>query len=365
MKAHMKKLFPSFELQEIQTPLFDFGGHKSEIPFYELYPTSLSELCQIIATAYDNNIPIRIRGNGHSMNASSLPKRNELLVRTDKLNYFNINSRNTIKVGAGATVWDLHTTLLQRGYGLKIYNGLGSAATIGGYISAGGVANSCLDTMYGGLWNTVEEITLIGNRGDILNVTREDPLFPWIFGSMGQLGIIGEVKLNILEIKRHLSPYLFNGLVEKTESVDFQFCPFNLFGPQEKIPDALNQLEALEKKYPNEWQVVSYMEAPFPFNKFNPPLLYPFQKPFVGLALWGVPKKGKMFTKTFLNKLYLEFQVITDSDPSFRRYIQTEWTPKTMDYRKYFGKQTYQKFLKIKNEMDPQSLINKDAVFKL
>ncbi|MFI5334154.1 MAG: hypothetical protein ACHQT8_03185, partial [Chlamydiales bacterium] len=58
-----------------------------------------------------------------------------------------------------------------------------------------------------------------------------------------------------------------------------------------------------------------------------------------------------------------EFHKIVLTDPNFRRYIQSEFTPKNFDYRTYFGNKVYRKFQKTKRTLDPLGLINRGILY--
>ena len=345
------------------TKLSDYGGHRARAPFDEVAPTSLKQVQRIVRMSYARGIPIRIRGNGHSMNGSTLPRPKELLVRTEKLNFFEVLSNNTVRVGAGATIWDLNQRLIQHGYKLKICNAGAAVGTVGGYLCAGGVADDLSNAVYGGFWATVNEITLVIHDGNVVVLRRKDPLFRWLFGSMGQLGFIVEVKLSLLKLRQGVRRRLIRGKIARSAGfTGKKFHWFTLFCPKEKAVLALRKLSALAARHEREWDVSTFYELPFKFHEFNPPLLYPKQKPFVGVGMWGTPVKGNALARKTLEKLETEFQAICASDSSFRRYIQTEWMPERPNYAAYFGKKIYAELTRLKKRVDPLHLINQEVL---
>ena len=125
----ISELFSSFDLRQSLEPITDFGGYYASTPnFYELYPTSINEACEIMARASAHRIPIRVRGNGHSMNGSSLPRKQELVIRSEALNNCQFVSDCILSVGSGVPISDLRKVLKGRSEPF----GSGFGPTLGG-----------------------------------------------------------------------------------------------------------------------------------------------------------------------------------------------------------------------------------------
>ena len=130
----------------------------------------INELQSIIKNAYKNNQKIRIRGSGHSCSGISIPRKNEMLITTEKLNKYSFEKVGTINVECGIQIISLKQFLYNNGFNLPIYPyGIdlfdNSSPTIGGFICAGGISPDSKE--YGGFWENVLEITLTDGYGEI------------------------------------------------------------------------------------------------------------------------------------------------------------------------------------------------------
>lgn len=363
----MKNL-PS-KLHEVATPLTDYGKfHRSEASYFQVYPTSVQEAAEILRSAYKKRIPLRLRGGGHSMNGFSVPKKSELLIRTDKLNYFEIVEGNKIRAGAGVCPWDLHIMLHRYSRALIVGNDGWAGPTIGGFISAGGIGFNA--EFFGGFWETVLEVTLITPCGEILQIKRHDPLFPWLFGSMGQFGLIVEALLWIggeatdEKNSSKTAALLEKGIVPHILSPEKKYSWYTLFAPLQLEDKAQNFLNTFAEKWSYVWEPEQNYRYHFTFRSFNPPLLYPAQESFVAVGVWGKTKNEEGdFEFDKLAQMNDELQAFVLSDRKLRRYIQTEHIDHPIDYKLYFGDEIYSQFLAFKQKYDPERLLNQHTVF--
>lgn len=357
---NIARLFSSFNLRHCLQPITDFGGYYQSVSsFYEIFPTSIHEICSIMTIAYAHSIPIRVRGNGHSMNGFSLPREKELLIKSSSLNYYRMESEKTITIGAGVVIWDLQVFLMGKGLSLGVFNGGYAAPTIGGFISAGGLGKNT--DILGGFWESVLEITIVTSQGEILRVTRDDALFPWLFGSMGQLGFIAEVKMKIFG--KSDPQTLAEGMIPRSIPQDEKYCWFTLFSSLDQEDIALKKLKKFAADYEDFWIPLNFYYYPFNYKNFNPLLVYPGQEKFVAHGAWGKPKQADKFDSNLIRKMDADFHALVLSEKSFRRYIQTEMIPKEMDYRTYFGEEIYSFFFHLKKKLDPLMLINSQTIF--
>lgn len=351
-------------VRKVGQSITDYSGYyKSVSCFDEVYPTSMTEASEIIQVACSQRISMRIRGNGHSLNGSSLPKEKELLLRSECLNRFQLLPGNQISVEAGVALWDLQEMLETRGYELQMLNGGFAAPTVGGFISAGGLGN--LTEILGGFWDTVLEITLITGEGKILKLKKEDPRFPWIFGSMGQLGFIVEAKIQLVQVSSKPANNLFSeGAIPRSIPPNEKYCWFTLFSPLDKEEIATKQLQAFAERWSGVWTPKDNYRYSIAYRDFNPPLVFPYHGPFIGVGIWGKPKNDHdSFDIDLLKKMDADFHAVVLSEACFKRYIQTEMVPQDLDYSRYFGKKIYAQFLELKKSLDPHMLFNGETVF--
>lgn len=343
---------------ESTSPLSDYGGWRGSCARYLLVePSNLEDLQAAVLWANDRRLPIRIRGNGHSMNGSSAPRADELLISMRQCSHFRFEEEGTITVGAGAAVWDVNAIAREHGFRLLVYNDGGSAASsVGGYLSAGGFGEG--SAYFGGFWETVEEILMIAGNGRILRLTPADPDFRWIFGSMGQLGIAFELKLRVLPCTKSLRPYPagVNGLVERSEPQWEPILWYTLFVPESECADARRKIIEIGARHCHAWRGRWPYSYSIRFRRFNPPLIHPLQESLVAVGIWGTPHSDG-FDHDAIAGIETGVDQLAATNPHYRRYIQSELTPEGYDFERYFGPVVYSGFTDLKRALDPMGLM--------
>lgn len=343
---------------ESADPLSDYGGWHGSSPRYILVePSQIEDLQAAVLWANDKHVPIRIRGNGHSMNGASAPRADELLIYMRQCRHFRFEEEGTITIGAGAAIWDANATARQHGFRLLVYNdGDSAASSVGGYLCAGGFGEG--SAYFGGFWETVEEIVMVAGDGRIVRFTPTDPEFRWIFGSMGQLGIAFELKLRVLPCTKTLRPYPagVNGLVERSEPQWAPILWYTLFVPESDCADARREIIAIGAKYRHAWRGRWPYSYSIRFRRFNPPLIHPLQESLIAVGIWGTPHSDG-FDRDAISQIEMSVDQLAAANPLYRRYIQSELTPKGYDFERYFGPVVYSGFTAVKRTMDPMGLM--------
>ncbi|HEX5037128.1 MAG TPA: FAD-binding protein [bacterium] len=342
-------------------PLQDFGRLSSGSAAYEAsHPATTDEVAALVRKARASRARIRVRGNAHSMNGSSLPRDGELLVRTDRLRAYRFEEPGTVTVGAGMGMYELRAFLKARKYHLPVVNDGSGGPTVGGYIAAGGIGGQ--SRFYGGFWENVLEITLVTGTGDVLKIRPGDALFPWMFGSMGQLGIVTQAKL---KIQNSEATYPLG------ESGEIPAVPvggaerlywFTLFVPAPELDAANELIRKIKQDHAETFNYKQDYVYPIKFFAFNPPLVFPAQRDFVGVGLWGYPATPGGSALMDVEKDVME-AVRAHREAPYRRYIQSEPVAPNTDYRDYFGAAVYDEFLAIKKRLDPDFLLDCGTVF--
>lgn len=322
----------------------------------------LEDAQKVITAAYQQNKPVRIRGNGHSMNGSSLPKDDELLLLSTDCDHFRFEKAGTITVGSGVAIWDVNSFLKQYGYGLLVYNdGSAAASTVGGYLSAGGIGESSY--RYGGFWETVEEVIFINGKGEIIRSIYGDGIFEWLFGSMGQLGYVYEVCLRIRSIESPMIyPHGISGKISAGKNEWNRLAWYNLFTTQQHAAEAIQELNTLCRIHKRAWANLPLYRYNLNFKKFNPPLIHPAQESLVALGIWGEPWNGANFDIETLRLLEADFAELVREKPYFRRYVQAEFTFENFDYAMYFGPEVMAGFKRVKQQLDPRGIFGKGMI---
>lgn len=344
----------------------DFGGfHAGDGGAAWERPATVDDVARLLRTARAESRAVRFRGHGHSMNGSSLPSTSdEIVVCSEALCTYRFDTADTITVGAGALMWDIHTMLQERGYQLLVANdGAAPAPSVGGYISAGGIGENT--NLFGGFWETVREMTVVTGSGEVLTLAPGDELFAWMFGSMGQLAFVVEATLAIYTQDTERFPYPMgdHGVIARSHVEWDKYSWFTLFVPFKKAEGAMAQLVALCERHLHCWKPLSNYVYPVRFYTFNPPLLYPTQRGFVAEGIWGTPADGVAFDFDAMKLLEREFMALTQSDPEYRRYIQTEMTFGETDWSAYFGDDVFETFRRLKHRFDPGGILGAGAVF--
>lgn len=325
------------------------------------HPSSSEEISRLIRKANQEKMRIRVRGNGHSMNGSSLPRDGELVIFTDRLRRFVFEEPGTLTVEAGVGMSELRTFLNARGYGLPVFPDGTGGPTVGGYIAAGGIGGG--SRRYGGFWENVLQITLVTGAGDILKLKQDDALFPWMFGSMGQLGVFVSAKLKILDAETRSYPSGETGKIpELARHEAARLAWFTVFVPKASLEEAKTALKKIKEAHPDAFEYRPDYVYPMTFARFNPKLIFPVDEDFVGVGIWGYPKSSDPANLMDVEKDVAALVKAHEGTP-YRRYIQSELVSPETDYRDYFGASLYDEFLGFKKQLDPALRLNCGTVF--
>ena len=335
----------------------------ADSPYLLVQPVDLEGLQAAIVWAAERHVAVRIRGNGHSMNGSSVPRENEVLISMRESRHFRFEEAGTISVGAGAAVWDVNELLKGYGYELLVYNiGDSAAASVGGYLSAGGFGET--SRRYGGFWETVTEVVLVSGNAQVHRFTPADPEFRWLFGAMGQLGVAFELKLRIKPTSRRARVYPMgaSGQVKRSNTPCETLQWYTLFVPESDWRDVRTRLWlwqaiiAIGARYQHAWRGRWPYLYSIRFGQFNPPLIHPAQESLIAFGLWGTPR-ATGFDWQALNGIEAAVDQLIASYPRCRRYLQAELVPDGYDYRRYFGERVFQAFGDMKRSLDPDGVL--------
>jgi FAD/FMN-containing dehydrogenase len=358
------------------TPQTDYARiHHSSNCYLEAWPTTTIQMSALVKTAYQLHIPIRTQGGSHSQNGSSLPQQSELLIHTNALNTIKLLSPNEILTGSGVPVAIINQYIADYDMKIPVFNdGQTSGPTVGGFISAGGVHPA--SSIYGGFWDQVNEITLVSGNGKIFHVRTGDSLFPWLFGSMGQFGIITEAKLKTISTNFNVNEkskfkagaqlridFKNNGGRYHLESKNAQSILWLvLFVAPDQLNEAMNDLSQLENKYGTAMQYAPLLQ--YMINTQSaPPLIFKNKNSFYLITIWGnkINNAANLAQFEQLNNDYAKLA----ASKKYNRYIQAEFPGSPEIYKEYFNNTVYTDFKKIKSQMDPEFLFNAGSVFPI
>jgi FAD/FMN-containing dehydrogenase len=364
----LQKLFADFKPRVVKQPLSDFARlHTSVDRFCELSPRSAEEVADIVGLAAALGIPLRTRGNGHALNGSSLPRAGELVISTSELTAVAHLGVDSISVGAGAILWDLNDSLRSRGLYLPVINDGYRGPSVGGYVAAGGFGPGSATA--GGFWNNVASLTIVDGRGALQRPKRNDALFPWIFGAMGQLGIVVEAELDVatcdeaipLGRARDLHPSR-DVPDRKAEDEAGRLFWFTLFVRSADLDEARARLKTLEQEHPATFAFRNRYTYFIHHRRIVAPLLWPAGVDCYAVGSWGIVHDAK---PNLLERILAFDHAFTELAMSagYRRYLQSEVPAGPALYSRYFGADLYARFRAHKDKQDPSELFNRGWVF--
>lgn len=384
--------------------LFDYGKlFLGDAEHTEIAPDSPEAAIAAVEVAVADGVALRVRGSGHSLSGMTLPRAGERLVRTDRLDHYRIDAPATVTVGAGAVLWDIRDFAASLGWRMPVYNGGWAGPSLGGYISAGGMglrvpptgsgppdpAARSISEMHGGFWEHVASVTLVDGRGRLHEIDEQDPRFPWLFASCGQLGLMIEARLK-LQPDGDAPPLPLGaaGRIPRSNPLnraETEAAPpaeglrwlywFSLLVPEPQEPDAWDRLGAWATRHRDTilpeggWVGPSLDGRPIGFRyvvrarRFTPPLLYPRHEDFVLMGVMAaVPGVGGEPGEAALVAAERDF--VTEAlAEGWSLYAQAENLTRSLDFAAYLGPERAARFRALKREFDPDGLINPGEVF--
>ena len=353
----------------------DFSGLKfSQGECCEVAPRHADAVGRIVSLAREHGIPVRTRAQGHSLNGSSVPTQEELLLSTRNFRRVRFEEPGSVTVGSGVVLWVLQYMLRQHGFDLPVLNDGYPGPSVGGYISAGGFGPR--SAQFGGFWENVLEIQIVDGLGVIHNIPRDNPVFPWLFGSMGQLGVMTQAKIKIIARgNAQAPPYPLGTTIrapllgplrippEFATSREERLFWFTLFTPDEFLDEAHRDLKALEHNYKSALRFQERYRYPIRPGGLQVPLVYPFNRSFTATGAWGWMQDTRPDSVSGLHSFDREFTLLATSKPHYRRYVQSELPCGPDIYHTCLGDETYHAFRGHKLAFDPDNLFNLGSVF--
>ena len=276
--------------------------------------------------------------------------------------HYSFDRPGTITVGAGAAIWDVATVLRAHGFDLLVFNDGGQAASsIGGFMSAGGFGEN--SRLHGGFWETVEQVTLIAGDGCKFSLQPGDELFPWLFGSMGQLGVAWEFQLKIAPLAgtSEVYPAGKSGLVVPSYPNWERIVWFTIFAPGECATQAREDMVEIGVKHRHSWVGLWPYSYEILMQRFIPPLVHPQQTSLGAVGIWGSEPDGG-FDWEAIYSIERDVVELTTRHPEYRRYIQAELRSQPLE--EYFAPDIWLQFMEYKGNLDPAGLFNPlDSVY--
>ena len=300
--------------------LTDYGNQKRQWDDFWLYePKTEEDAILSLERANQLGIEITIRGSGHSMNGSSLPKSDGLLLLTTGLNKVLICPTGEVDVGAGAQVLVVDEYIQKYGLRLPVVNDGGEPApTVGGFICAGGFGVSSKE--YGGFWNCVSSVRFWTPDTGIRTISHKEDDFWTLFGCGKPEGVILSAKLITL------GQYT-GGAAEAHMNFQYVEHPrriwFTFLAPTRKTSSLRRALIRLDRDLEEYWLRLPIYEYTIKENGSRIPSdFFPnHQGSLTAMGVWGeVTAK----TERNIHAIIERVAQFTDKETYARRYWQSE-----------------------------------------
>jgi FAD/FMN-containing dehydrogenase len=174
----------------------DAGGMIVRQPRGVLRPGSVDDIVKIVRYANERQIPIVMRGRGHSRYGQSLVD-GGIAIDSRTLDAVGRVSNHTIDVQAGASLERALLAALDQGFAFPVMTSC-VMLSVGGFLSVGGQTRG--GQRYGAFVDQVAELDVVTGDGRLVTCseTRERELFDMILAGMGHCGIIVGARLNVI-----------------------------------------------------------------------------------------------------------------------------------------------------------------------
>jgi FAD/FMN-containing dehydrogenase/ferredoxin len=179
----------------------------SSVPDAVVLAKSAEAVSAVVRFASTNGVTVVPRGSGSSPFGGSVPVSGGIVIDVsgmDRILIVDVPSKK-VTVEAGVRWADLDHELEK--HALALHTSPSSKfSTVAGWVSTGGMGLNSFSK--GHLSSMVSSIEVVTSDGSKRMIESDDPLFPALFGSEGQLGVITGVTLAAREIPRKSMPHL-------------------------------------------------------------------------------------------------------------------------------------------------------------
>lgn len=200
------------------------------------YPESVADIQAIIKEAECSNKSISVVGKSMSQGKQAISNDPwNVVINTSKLKQITIYPESKIaKVEAGASWGELQNEANKHGLAVRVMQA-SNIFSVGGSISA-----NChgWDYKTGCLRNTILALTVVNSKGQVLQITPNEPLFDYIAGGYGAFGVIVEALISLtdnvamvehgVEIRPQDYVAFFNQDIRHNEDVDMHLYRLSL-----------------------------------------------------------------------------------------------------------------------------------------
>jgi L-gulono-1,4-lactone dehydrogenase len=171
----------------------NWGGNQLAVAAEILTPGTVDEVAAQVKEASGTGRRVKAVGSGHSFTAIAVAEDQRLLLH--RLNDLVTVDGTLVTVQAGMPLSKLNSLLAQHGLAMPNLGDI-DQQTVAGAISTGthgtGITHSTLASC-------VEAVKLVTGSGEVLEIGKDDPLFPAARLGLGALGVLVEVSLRCSE----------------------------------------------------------------------------------------------------------------------------------------------------------------------
>ena len=184
---------------------YDFGRMTVRMPAAVATPKSVEEVSSLVRTAARDDVPVAIRGGGHSQGGQSLTD-GGLVLDTMHLDRVQPLGRELVRAQGGAQ-WGKVVDALRGTRLLPRVMADIAEVTVGGTLSAGGLGTT--SHRYGMQIGHIEQLEVVTGTGDRVRCsrTRNADLFDAVRGGQGQFGLIAEAWIRLRRTGQRIRLY--------------------------------------------------------------------------------------------------------------------------------------------------------------
>lgn len=226
-ESEFEKIFYSSDVSPLSPELIEKFG---TIPDIIARPKNAQEISEIVKLAVSKKIPVIPRGGASWWLGGAIPFKGGIVLDLTSINgTIDIDEDNlTVTVDCGVTWEELEDVLRMKSFFLGTRPGSAASATVGGWISTGGVGIGSYK--YGSVGDLVRSLEVVLPNGEIVNTGSKELAgqgsgynLNWLFvGGEGTLGIITKATLKILpkpkEGPHHIS-YSFSNIEDCMKAI--------------------------------------------------------------------------------------------------------------------------------------------------
>ncbi len=176
-------------------------------------PKTSAEVSEVVKYANKNKIAVTPRGAASSGLGGTISVSGGIVLDMARMNDLRqiAEEAKTVTIQPGLTYQKLLDALERRGHTLATYPSSAPSATVGGWISTGGLGMGSIK--YGHVLQQIAGMEVVLANGEVVQLSKNNDGEPrhkleWFVGSEGTLGIITSVTLHILNKPEVTSPHI-------------------------------------------------------------------------------------------------------------------------------------------------------------